>query len=219
MSTERSDRARAIRRLSRRAQRGVAAVEFALGAMVFFVFIFGMFEMARAMYLVSTLVEVNRRAARAAASADMGKESVRTDVLGTAMFEKITGGLPLRGSLTKDNLKVEYLTAALQPVNFAANVDNCPEQNLYNCATDPDGSTCIRFVRVRLCAAVSDLNPDGTPKFCSAVNYVPLVGIGFPGGALRLPTFVTTTPVGTLGYRPGTPICTWDNVAKAYKRG
>lgn len=189
------------------AQRGVAAVEFALGAAAFFIFIFGIIEMARAFYLVSTLVEVNRSAARTAAFADMGDPATRAAVLGNAMFEGI-GGLPLGGALTKSNLAVDYLNSSLTPISV---VNNCPEQNIINCAANPDGNSCIRFVRVRLCA-----DPAGAT--CAQVPYVPLVGIGFPPGTLNLPNFDTVTPAGTLGYQPGVVgACTWNGTA--YQRG
>lgn len=209
MSTERVESAaRGKPRPRRRAsQRGVAAVEFALGAVVFFTFIFGIIEMARALYMVSTLVEVNRSAARAAANADMGDPATRSIVLGNAMFAA-AGGLPLGGGLNQNNLAVDYLNSTLSHIDVA---NNCPEQNIINCAADPDGNTCIRFVRVRLC-----VDPAGAT--CAKVPYVPMVGIGFPPGTLQLPNFDTVTPVGTLGYQPGViGACTWNGTA--YQRG
>jgi hypothetical protein len=205
MSTEQHNCAtRAAGRPRRTAQRGVATLEFALGAVVFFTFIFGIIEMARALYLVSTLVEVTRNAARTAAYADMGDAATKDTVLGNAMFQSI-GGIPLGGGLNKENLAVDFLNSTLNPVNV---INSCPEQNILNCATDPDGAACIRFVRVRLCANAA----------CAQVPYVPLVGIGFPPGTLNLPRFTTVTPVGTLGYRPGEAgACTWNGTA--YQRG
>lgn len=205
MSTERE---KCLHRTPRqKAQRGLAAVEFALGAAAFFIFVFGIIEMARAFYLVSTMVEVNRSAARTAAFADMGDAATRSAVLGSAMFEGI-GGLPLGGTLNMNNLAVDYLNSALTPITVA---NNCPEQNIINCAANPDGANCIRFVRVRLCADPAAAN-------CARVPYVPLVGIGFPPGTLDLPKFDTITPAGTLGYKPGVVgACTWNGTA--YQRG
>jgi hypothetical protein len=199
---------RAVRVPRRAAQRGVAAVEFALGAVVFFTLIFGIIEMARALYLISTLVEVNRSAARGAAVADMGNATTSADVLGRAMFEAIPGGLPLGGGLNKSNLAVDYLNNSLTPIGVT---NNCPEQNIINCAANPDGNSCIRFVRVRLCA-------DASKAICERVRYVPLIGLGFPPGTLDLPHFDTVTPAGTLGYRPGVAgACSWNGTA--YQRG
>ena len=56
---------------SRRRQRGVAAVEFALGSLLFFTFVFGVIELARALYVYSTMVEVTRRAAAIGTDADV----------------------------------------------------------------------------------------------------------------------------------------------------
>ncbi|MDT1883665.1 pilus assembly protein, partial [Acinetobacter baumannii] len=51
-------------------QQGVAAMEFSLVAIVFFLMFFGMLELTRAMYIVNTLQEVTRRAAALAANSD-----------------------------------------------------------------------------------------------------------------------------------------------------
>jgi hypothetical protein len=207
MSTELEKRVK--RRAPRRAaQRGVAAVEFALGAVVFFTMVFGIIEMARALYLFSTLVEVNRSAARGGAAADMGDAPTRAAVLGRAMFDAIPGGLPLGGGLNSSNLAVDYLNFNLQTISVT---NTCPEQNIINCAANPDSSSCIRFVRVRLCA-------DASKAICKQVRYVPLIGLGFPPGILDLPHFDTVTPAGTLGYRPGVAgACSWNGTA--YQRG
>lgn len=177
-----------------RSQRGAAAVEFALGAMLFFTFVFGVIELARALYVWSTMVEVTRRAARGAAQADFSDSAALLAVRRRAIFAELPGGMPLRGNLTEDHLTIDYLDGNLERV---APMPSCPARNLVNCATDPDGPTCIRFVRVRLCVP-------GSGAACDRVDYVPIVGADFfPGGPLQIPTFATVTPVATLGYRPG----------------
>ncbi len=47
-------------------QRGVATVEFALVAMIFFTLLFGVLEFARMLYVFNSVQEVTRRAAREA---------------------------------------------------------------------------------------------------------------------------------------------------------
>lgn len=177
-----------------RAQRGATAVEFALGVMLFFTFVLGVIELARAMYMWSTLVEVTRRAARGAASADFGDPAALTVVRHKAFFGELDGGMPLRGNLSDDNLSVDYLNGALARVDP---MPACPGQNIVNCTQDPEGAACIRFVRVRLCQESSGAG-------CTRVDYVPMVGANFfPGGPLQFPTFATVTPVSTLGHQPG----------------
>lgn len=177
-----------------RAQCGVAAVEFALGAMLFFTFVFGVIELARALYMWSTMIEVTRRAARGASMADFSDPGVLGAVRGRAMFAELPGGLPLRGNLTEANLSIDYLNGSLERVSP---VPACPEQNIVNCNTDPDGASCIRFVRVRLCVESGSAD-------CTRVDYDPIISANFfPGAPLKYPTFATVTPVATLGHQPG----------------
>jgi hypothetical protein len=176
------------------AQRGATAVEFALGALVFFVFVFGVIEMARALYMWSTLIEVTRRASRGAAIADFSTPAIMQAVKRKAIFADLPGGMPLRGNLTENNLLIDYLNGSMNPVDP---MPACPPQNIVNCTLDPEGAGCIRFVRVRLCQESSGAT-------CTRVDYVPIVGAYFfPGGPLKIPTFATVTPVSTLGYQPG----------------
>jgi hypothetical protein len=180
----------------RAAQRGVAAVEFALGAMLFFIFIFGVIELARALYMWSTMIEVTRRAARTAANTDFTSTVLLQAAASKAMFDELPGGLPLRGNIRADNLAIDYLNNNLDPVSP---MPSCPAQNIARCNADPNSASCIRFVRVRLCVA-------GGGAACARVDYQPIVSANFfPGGPLQFPTFATVTPAGTLGYSPGAP--------------
>lgn len=172
----------------------VAAVEFALGAMLFFTFVFGVIELARALYMWSTMIEGTRRAARGASMADFSAPGVLAAVRARAMFAELPGGLPLRGKRTEDNLSIDYLNGRLERVSP---VPACPEQNIINCNTDPDGASCIRFARVRLCV-------ESGAADCTKVDYGPIISANFsPGAPLKYPTFATVTPVATLGRQPG----------------
>ncbi|MES2316965.1 MAG: TadE/TadG family type IV pilus assembly protein [Pseudomonadota bacterium] len=178
----------------RRRQRGATAVEFALCSIIFFTFVFGVIELARALYMWNSMIEVTRRAARGAAAADFSDAAQMSQVRHRAMFGDIPGGLPLRGSVTEDNLAIDYLNGNLARVDP---LPVCPEENLINCATDPDGASCIRFVRVRLCSASAGAS-------CTPVDYDPIISANFfPGAPLQYPTFATVTPVATLGHQPG----------------
>lgn len=174
-----------------RKQRGVAAVEFGMLAMLFFTFVFGVIELARALYMWSSMVEVTRRAARSAAYSDFSSSADMAALRSRAIFEHV-GGLPLRGDISASNLNIDYLNGSLVPVAPPA----CPAQNYAICNTDPEAASCIRFVRVRLCTESSGAG-------CGRVDYVPIMGNFFPGAALRYPTFATVTPAGSLGFTPG----------------
>lgn len=174
----------------RGAQRGAVALEFALGALIFFSFIFFMLELSRAFYLWNTLVEVTRTTARAAAHSnpsaasqlELRRQAMRTD----------NGGLPLAGDLSHDNLVIDHLNGSLQVVAAPA----CAADNLATCAANPEAASCVRFVRVRLCAS--------SDPSCPRAAYKPLISTGLvPLGTLQFPTFATITPAGTLGLRAG----------------
>jgi hypothetical protein len=178
----------------RRDQLGAAAVEFAIGAMLFFTFVFGVIELARALYMWSTMIEVTRRAARFASFTDFSNAGDLATVRARAMFADLPGGLPLRGNVSEENLSIDYLNGSLERVSP---LPACPEQNIINCNTDPDGASCIRFVRVRLCA-------NSGAADCTRVDYVPIISANFfPGAPLQFPTFATVTPAATLGYQGG----------------
>ncbi|MCC6070680.1 TadE family protein [Massilia sp. GCM10020059] len=173
-----------------KAQRGATAVEFAGVAVFFFTYLFAMFELARALYLWNTMTEVTRRAARAAAVADFddaAKQAIRRH----AMFD--TNRLPLAGDVTIEKLEIDYLQAdGATPVTA---LPLCPTENLVNCTANPNGPSCIRFVRVRVCL-------DG-PGSCSQVPYTTMSGLeNFVPGSLSFPRFTTISPVGSLGRTP-----------------
>lgn len=175
-------------------QRGVAAVEFALGAMLFFIFVFGVIELARALYMWGTMIEVTRRTARLAAHADFSNGGALAAARAKAMFGELPGGMPLRGNLSDANLSIDYLNGNLERIDP---LPACPAQNIINCNTDPEGASCIRFVRVRVCV-------EGGGASCTKVPYVPIISANFfPGAPLHYPTFATVTPVATLGHQPG----------------
>ncbi len=173
-----------------RAARGSTTVEFALGAVIFFGFIFGVVELSRAMYLNSTLVEVTRRAARMAAHTDLSDQAKMDALRVRAMFG--SAGVPMAGpGLGPANLNIDYLDS-----NMARVATQCPAQNIVNCSLDPSGPTCIRFVRVRVCRS-------STGADCEPVDYVPMAGTNMFPNLMRYPTYATMTPIGTLGHEPG----------------
>src|SRR4051812_22112050 len=101
----------ALRGLTKK-QKGVAAVEFALVAVVFLTFVFGALELARAEYILNALREVTRRGAAAAASADFKDLGALQMVQAKAVFRDTAGPLPLGAPITADNVKIDYLSVS-----------------------------------------------------------------------------------------------------------
>lgn len=179
-----------------RRQDGASAVEFALLALFFFSFIVGMLEVARAMYLWNTSGEITRRLARTLAVTDFNDAGAVAQARQLAAFGSADGSFPLSGVIKGGHFEVSYLRS--DGVNAVNPMPACPEQNLINCGADPDGASCIRFVRVRLC------EPGGSGE-CALVPYPLMVKLelGLPDQLFFLPSFATLVPAADFGRRPG----------------
>lgn len=167
-------------------QRGVAAVEYGLGMMLFFVFMLGVLEVARATFIWNTMVEVNARAARGAAMVNFNDADAKDAVRKQAMFADT---LPAAPDIGYANLRIDYLQAdgktAVSPM------PSCPALNLANCLAGPTSTSCIRFVRVRLCQADTD---------CASVTYHPMTGLtGLSMFNFSMPFFTAIVPAESLG--------------------
>lgn len=169
-------------------QRGAAAVEFALVCMMLFTFVFAALEVARALYLWSTVAEVVNRAARlAAVSSPQDLAAVKLK----AMSIGGTSQLPLGGGIDPSYLRIDYLACDNTPV---AEPLPTPIGNVVNCTASPTDKTCIRFVRVRLCQPGTD---------CAQVPYTPMVGLpALTVFNMVLPTFTTVVAADSLGLTP-----------------
>ncbi len=180
-------------------QRGTAAVEFAVLAILFFTLVFGVMEIARLIYLFNTLQEVSRRAAVLAINSPFDADA-QEDIQQRALFQDTNGNLVLGAPVTPAHLKLEYLSLSRDAGgNLSTPLVNplpdSPARNRLNCMTDPYAGNCIRFVRVRVC------QPDGSNS-CNPVPYEALFPlIKLPG--LLLPQSETMAPAQTLGYTPG----------------
>jgi hypothetical protein len=155
--------------------RGAAAVEFAIVAMLLFTLLFGIIEFGRLFYIINTVQEVTRRAAREAvvnwidaSSQDMIKR--------TALF----GGssLPAGAEITPGNIEILYLTEAeIAPVPMPTT----PAENISACLSGPTG--CIALVRVSITGA----------------TYAPMVSL-FPYFSIPIPASTVTMPAESMGY-------------------
>ena len=185
-------------------QGGVFAVEFGMLALLFFLFVFAMLEVARAVYMWNLVHEITRRAARGAAVADFSNAAALQAVREHAVLRAGPGSLPLGGGISDAYVRIDYLSLASgTPVTLPVSaLPGCPQRNRIKCLNDPHGASCIRFVRARLCMP-------GQGARCDSVPYrpiLPLLGLVFPSGAkaVRLPSGATVAVAESLGY-PGNP--------------
>lgn len=184
-------------------QSGVAAVEFAIVAIVFFMIVFGIIEIARAMYMFNTLSEVTRNVARAAANISFLDGDALDAARKRAVFSEIKGELPFGSPITYENIRIEYLYLGSKAISLelipTGAMPSCPARNRLNCMNNPYSSSCIRAVQARICKETAKT---GT---CTPVTFQPIVSlIDLP---LKLPTSLTIVNAETLGYRAGDTPC------------
>lgn len=92
---------------SKRTQRGVTTVEFAVVGLLLFVVIFGAFEVARSFYVMNALNEATRRGARMAAVCQINDPAIRE----IAIFNTSGGSADssIIPGLSTANVEVSYL--------------------------------------------------------------------------------------------------------------
>lgn len=190
---------------SARPQHGAFTVELALVLILFLSLLFGVMEVARAMYLFNTLQEVTRRAASEAASIDFRETALLKDVQRKAIFRKSDGVLVLGAPVTELHVRIDYLALVRNGDNSLemreipdAKMPSCPAVNRHICMANPNDESCIRFVRARICRP-------GTGNACVPESYsamLPLVPL-----PVRLPVSATIATAESLGFVPGTTPC------------
>lgn len=181
-------------------QQGVAAVEFSLVAMIFFLLFFGIIELARAMYICNTLQEVTRRAAALAVNTDFTDTTAMQHVREKAIFRDSPGLLAFGDPINDQNVRIDYLqipASSTVPVSMVGGLPVSPQQNRVNCTRNLNDAQCIQLVRVRICL------PGGGDGTCDPVPYKTLVSlIPLP---FSLPVSTTIAKVETLGMPSGLP--------------
>ncbi|MCS0658333.1 TadE/TadG family type IV pilus assembly protein [Massilia terrae] len=189
-------------RRSRKAQAGVAAVEFSLVAISFFFFVFATLELARAEFLLNTLREVTRRAAAAASNVSFNNATALQNVQADAVFRTSSGPLVLGDPVTAANVKIDYLSVSqgTLALNHVTALPSCPAKNHLNCVTDPYADNCIRFVRARVCAS---MDSSGNCEPLSYQMLFPLLDLS----GMQIPPAETIVPAGSLGYTLGSMPC------------
>lgn len=157
------------------AQRGVAAVEFAIIATLFFTLLFGIFEFGRLFYVFNSAQEVTRRAAREAAVRWVNTEN-QNDAINIALFG--ASALPAGAEINAGKIIIDYRNSnggpiGALPASHAANIEACLS-----------GSTdCVAYVRVRIIGA----------------TYVPMAGL-FTFLTIPIPESTVIMPAESLGY-------------------
>jgi hypothetical protein len=129
-------------------QHGVALVEFAIVACLLFILLFGIFEFGRIFYVINTVQEVTRRAAREAVVNWYTNES---DIKSLALFGGNT--LPAGAEIGSAKIKIEYLNSSGAGLTSGNGLAPNIEQNIVACTIDDDDEyeyDCIQFVRVSI---------------------------------------------------------------------
>ncbi|MGI4845631.1 MAG: TadE/TadG family type IV pilus assembly protein [Janthinobacterium lividum] len=189
-----------------RAQDGVAAIEFALLALLFFTLVFGTFEVARLMYVYNTLHVVTHRVAQSVANV-YPLETTRIDELKrTAMFRDSAGELVLAPPVSDTHIRIEYFaltrtgnSGALNwtPIKTTALPPNAA-QHRQLCMNTPNAANCVRLIQVRICDPADSDN-------CQSVRsrmMLPLIDLRVP---LHKATSIATPE--SFGYVPGATPC------------
>jgi hypothetical protein len=165
------------------AQRGVAAVEFAIVAMLFFTMLFGAMEFGRLLYIWNTVQEVSRNAARQAVVTDFTSASARAAIKQSAVFRVDAGAMPAAPEITDSMVKITYLNAA---GNVATPMPLSPGDNIAACLDAARVSECIRFVETCVSTG-SDCTPGQSVLYAPMVNLFSFLAIGIPMSTVRMP--------------------------------
>jgi len=181
-------------------QRGVAAVEFAVVAVIFFMLFFGIVDIIRALYICNILQEVTRRATALAVNTDFTDAAAMARVRTQAVFRTTPGMLAFADPISDAHVKIDYLQipATANPVPIGTGLPASPQQNRINCTSNPNAANCIQLVRVRICL------PGSASDVCDPVPYRTLAS--FVPFSFSLPTATTIARAETLGMPAGVPV-------------
>ncbi|WP_342118946.1 TadE/TadG family type IV pilus assembly protein [Pseudoduganella sp. OTU4001] len=182
-----------------RRQRGAALVEAGMVLLLAVTFLLALVEFGRLMFLSSAVQEVSRRAARSATVTDFSDSAAMQQLRQDALLAGGAAALPLAPNIGAANIRIDYMwmnASGVLDVLPLPQMPACPMANRLNCARDPQGPTCIRFVRVRLC---------GSGAGCTPLSIEPLA----PWTPLptTVPTATSLAPAESLGYTPGQAPC------------
>ena len=187
---------------SKTAQRGAAAVEFALVAIPFFLLLFGAMEFGRLLYLWNTVQEVTRNAARQAVVTDFTNGVAIEAIKRSAVFRNTAGTLPASSEISNANVIIRYLNAAGTVIR-AADMPTDPGDNITACLSGGRTQSCIRFVEV--CVSTQPLLNRCLPD--DSIPFVPMISLFSQSGpystdltGLRIPLSTVRMPAESLGF-------------------
>ncbi len=166
-------------------QRGAAAVEFGIIAILFFTLFFGILEFGRFFYLYNTVQEITRCAAREAVvkwKDDWG--SIPQQCL--FGHDELVAGWEIHGANVR--LRALNLTGCLNPTGTEADEagPHSKGENTSNCTNDPADPNCIRCVEASVRACEDD------DEDCQPIRYQPMFGliplrVDIPYSTVRMP--------------------------------
>ena len=159
-------------------QRGVAAVEFAIIALLLFTLLFGILEFGRLLYVFNSVQEVTRRTAREAVVRWAVENVTEEDEIKRLALFGATTNLPAGAEITPANINIEYLNG--NQVKLTTFPDS-PSDNITECLSGPTG--CIAYVRVSITGA----------------TYAPMVSL-FPFLSIPIPASTVIMPAESMGY-------------------
>ena len=174
------------------AQRGVAALEFALVAIPFFLLLLGVIEFGRLLYVWNTVQEVTRNAARQAVVTDFTDTAAIAAIKRSAVFRIDDGPLPAASEITTAYVNIRYLNASY---GDATPMPSGPGDNITACLAAGRVDGCIRFVEV--CVS--------TNTTCAAgglISFVPMIGLFSQFVDLKIPLSTVRMPAESLGFTP-----------------
>lgn len=159
-------------------QRGVAAVEFALVALLFFTILLAIIEIGRMLFIFNTMQEMTRNGARAAVVRWVDSAS-QAEIKSIALFYGTS--MPANPYLTTANITITYLQKDGATEVTALPTD--PGDNLSACGDSTRVANCIYNVRVSITGA----------------TFTPMMGL-FDFLTMPLPTSEVTMHAESLGF-------------------
>jgi len=117
-------RAKNNRSTKRSGERGVALIEFAIGATVFLSAVFGVLEVGRLLWAHNSLVDATRRAARYAVNQGMSSQA-QTEAKNMAVYGNAAGtGQPLVQDLATSQVVITYQNFELGGGTVTVKIEN-----------------------------------------------------------------------------------------------
>ena len=163
---------------SNQKQRGVAAVEFALVALLFFTILLAIIEIGRMLFIYNTMQEMTRRGAREAVVRWVDSAS-QAEIKSIALFNATA--MPASPDVTAANITITYLQK--DGVTAVASFPADPGDNISACGNSARVANCIYNVRVSITGA----------------TFTPMIGL-FDFLSMPLPSSEVTMHAESLGF-------------------